>query len=108
MVSASILPTKGCAAITPDQLQALPFKVSGGVSPEKLTIAAPIGKSHSQPAEAGQDNAAGEQGQRLAAAMRPLTGNIAITVQPYESQPSGTTNEPLKLPKALTHPQNSK
>jgi len=58
MVSASILPTKGCAAVPPDQLQALPLKVSGRVSSQQLAISAPVRKSHPEPAQAGQDHAA--------------------------------------------------
>jgi hypothetical protein len=48
MVSASILSTKGCAAMAPDQLQPLPLKVSGRISPQQFDIIAAVGILHSQ------------------------------------------------------------
>ena len=47
MVSASIPPTKGAAAVPPDQLQALPIKASGRIPLEQLAMLAAVGKTNS-------------------------------------------------------------
>ena len=81
MVSASILPTKGHAAVPPDPLQALPLKVSGRVSAQQLGMAVSVGKSHPEPPYAGQDDAARQQAQDFDGTVRPEPLNIATGIQ---------------------------
>ena len=108
MVSASILPTKSPAAVPPDQLQALPLKVSGRVSSQQLAITTAVRKSHPEPAHARHNQAARQQGQGFEAAIRPQAGNIAVSIQSYAPQASGAADESSKLPKTLANPGESK
>ena len=104
MVSASLLPTKGSAAVPPDQLQALPLKVPGRVSSQQLPIAASVRKSHPEPAQAGQDHAARQQGQDFETTIGPKARNIAIGIQSYELQPCGSAGERPEFTKTLANP----
>ncbi len=106
MVSASILPTKGCAAMPPNQLQALPLEVPGRVSSQQFPISAAVGKLQPKPAQAGQDDAARKQGQRFEAAIRPDTRNITLSVQSYEPQPCGASGERSEFAKTLANPRS--
>jgi len=105
MVSASILPTKGRATVAPDQLQALPFKVFSRVSPNQLRIVTAIGKPDSQPTQVRQDDAAGQEGQRLGVAARPMTGDFAVGSESYAPQSCRPTHEPPEFAQALAEPR---
>lgn len=108
MVSASILPTKGRAAVPPDQLQTLPLKVPGRVSSQQLAIAVSVRKSHPEPPDAGQDNAARQQAQDFEATIGTKACDIAVGVQSYELQPRGPAAKRPDLSNTLANPGSRK